>query len=1559
MASVDERVVKMTFDNASFERRISATIDSINQLNKALELKGAAKGISEVGDAADHVNLGGMASAVENISSKFSALGAVGFTVIQNLTSKAMGFVANVGHKVLGSIFEGGTKRAKNLEQARFLFEGLGADVEASMESARQAVVGTAYGLDEAAKTAAQFGGSGIKAGKEMTGALRGVAGVAGMTGSSFQEISDIFTSAAGQGKVTGYTLERISMRGINVAAVLGKQMGKTEAQIRKMASEGQIDFKTFAKAMDTAFGAHAQEANKTYEGSLANLHAAMSRLGAAVMTPHLTQQRDLFNAISPKVDAFTKAMKPLIKTFMDLKGVATGNLIKQINGLSFANLTKAMPNFTAGLKELYQSFTKILSIAGKAFKEVFPPSSASLIITIANAFKKLADHLVITKDAASKIGAVFKGVFSILNIAWSIVKEGIKFIASLVSELLGLGGGPITDLFVKVANFFTDLNKGIASPGNIKKFFQTLTDAVKMPIDFIKDLKDKIVDFFKSDPVDKVSPAFGRVGDRFASLKQGLSKLGDIWAPLSRALGRVGEVLNTALQAIGRFFKDLGKNIASFMKSGDFKPVLDTINTALLGGIALLIGRFLKGGININIAQGLVDKIGGIFDQLTGVLKAMETNINAGTLMKIAEAMAILTVSVIALSFIDSVALTKALTAMAVGFGELLGAFAILQKVTGTAGAAKFAAIAVGLQILAGAMLILSLSVALLAQLSWNDLEKGMGAIIILLGSMIGVSLLLEGKGPTLVAAGLGIVGIATGIAILAGAVKLFGSMSYENIGKGLLGVAGGLLIIAAVMKLMPVTMPLIGAGLLLVSFSLDILAGAMKKMATMSWGEIGKGLAGIAGALLAIGLAMNIMPSNMILTAAGLLLVSIALQGIAKALASVGSLSWGSIAKGLAGIAATLVLLAAAMYIMQGTIVGAVAIGIAAASLMLLAGVVKAFAGISWGDLLHGLGGIAILLLGIALAALAIEPAVPAMLALGAALMVIGLGFALFGAAAYLVAKAFDMLAKSGEKGSKAFVQSLKNMGAAIPAFATGFATALVELAKIFMKFIPTLVKMIITLLSSLLDGLITIIPKVLTIVGLLISGIINLIKTKIPEYVLAGISMILAILKGLRDNIPKIVIVVGEIITGFLDALATELPKIVNSVANLIIALFTSVATAVGKVAGTLMFGIGIAFMKGFLDGILGGQSPIINWFTSLAGNVLKWIGNVANTLLGKGRDFLTGLYRGISAGASAVITWFLRLAGNVLSWIGNVVGTLSGKGRDLITGLYRGVTGAIGTISGFFARLGGNILGWVGNTLGLLGAAGRNIMTGLYNGITSGWGTVSGWIAGIGSRAAGAVGNLGGVLTGAGRSIMDGLLNGITEAWNKVAGTLSGLADKIKSLKGPPKKDAKLLIENGMLIMQGLQKGIEDEWNNVANWLSSVDPASELDKNIGDRMSNVLNSAISDMVSQLETMPEMTPTITPVLDLTNVAAGAKQISDYISTNQSVSPTVSYAQARTIASAASVQADTSLSTAAGAGAVKFEQNIYAPTQLSTSDIYKNTRNQITMAKQELSIP
>jgi tape measure domain-containing protein len=1602
MASVDERVVRMEFDNASFQRKVDQTLSSLGQLDKAMKMEGAQKGLQSVSDTASKFSLGGIAEGVKHVGAGFLGMATIGVTALSNITNKAV----DAGIKLVKSLafdqINAGFKEYEmSMNSIQTILANTGGkstlgDVNKALDQLNTYADKTIYNFGQMTKNIGTFTAAGVDL-QTSVSSIKGIANLAAISGSSADQASTAMyqlSQAIASGSLKLQDWNSVVNAGMggkvfqNALFESGKAMktlknvpmGQTFDQwtksghnFRESLKDGWVNAEVLTTTLGGVSGelTDAQLAAKGFsKDAIKNLqNLGKTGVDAATKVRTLTQLVDTtkeaigsgwsesFRIILGNFDQATNLFTGLsnaINKFVDKMSAARNKLLQGWSDLGGRTL------LLQSLGKMLQNIGAILKPIGQAFRELFPPMTAKGLMDLTKSFAAFVDKLKPSQQTIGNIKRIFEGFFSVLRIGWDLIKGGVKLVATLVGALTGLGSGPILAGVANIADFFTKLQKNVLSSDNIKKFFSGIGEAIKTVAGLITDLKDKIVGFFSKSPVDKTTPGIDRVASRFENLKNILSKLGGLWDPFLRAMEKVGSALGTAWKAIAGFFSDLGKNIADALKGGDWNAVFDAINTGLLGGIALLIARFLKGGININVAEGLMGSISGSFDQLTGVLQAMQTKIKADALMKIALAIGVLTASVVVLSLIDSAALTKSLAAMAVGFGELMGAFALLNKISsGPKAAASFDMIAAGMIGMSTAVLILAGSVKILGDMDWESLGRGLGGVLALLGIMVATALLLEGKTATLIAAGLGITGMATGIAILAGAVKLFGDMSWTSMGKGIAGVAGGLLIIAAAMKLMPLTMPLIGAGLLMVAISLGILAKAMKSIAKMSWGEIGKGLAGIAGALLAIGLAMNIMPSNMILTAAGLLLVAIALQGITKALAAVGGLSWGEIAKGLVGIAGSLAILAVALYAMSGTLLGAAALTVASAALLILAGVLKVFAGIGWGDLLHGLLALAIALAAIALASMALSPAVPYILALGIALGVLGGAFALFGAGVFLVAKGMDMLAQSGVRGSKAFVKTLENMGKAIPAFLKGFLAGWTEIVTMLLKMVPGIVKVLLSLLSSLLDGLKTLIPKAAAVIGQLITSILDLIKTKIPEYARAGLEMLLGLLQGIRDNIGQIVTVVGEIVTNFLNALSTQLANIVQSVANLIITLFTNVANAVGKVAGTLMFGIGIAFINGFMQGILGAQPGVTKWFTSLAGNVLKWIGNIAGTLIGKGRDLLSGLLNGISAGSTNVINWFRRLAGNVLSWVGNLLGTLVGKGRDVISGLYNGMVGAIGGVSGWLSRLGGNVISWVGNAIGWLAGKGRDIIQGMYNGLTGAWGMITGWLSGIGSRAAGAVGNLGGILTGAGRSIMDGLLSGITDAWNKVAGTLSGLADKIKSLKGPPKKDAKILVENGMLIMQGLQQGIEDEWDNVANWLSSIDPAAELDKNIGDRMSNVLNSAITDMVSQLETMPEMSPTITPVLDLTDVAKGAQQISDYISANQTVTPKASYAQARTIATSTSTQADSTAVTDAATSAIKFEQNIYAPTQLSTSDIYRNTRNQITMAKQELSIP
>ena len=206
MSSVDDRIVRMQFDNGQFNKGVESTTKALSGLENSLKLDGVANDI-------------------EKISSKFSVMGVIGATAINRLANAAINTGLKMASSLVDPIVEGGKKRALNIEQAKFQLSGLGQDVRTIMDDVNYAVDGTAYGLDEAAMAASQLAASQVSAGDDMKASLRGISGVAAMTGSSYSDIANIFTKVAGQGRVMGDDLLRLSARGLNAAATMAKSM--------------------------------------------------------------------------------------------------------------------------------------------------------------------------------------------------------------------------------------------------------------------------------------------------------------------------------------------------------------------------------------------------------------------------------------------------------------------------------------------------------------------------------------------------------------------------------------------------------------------------------------------------------------------------------------------------------------------------------------------------------------------------------------------------------------------------------------------------------------------------------------------------------------------------------------------------------------------------------------------------------------------------------------------------------------------------------------------------------------------------------------------------------------------------------------------------------------------------------------------------------------------------------------------------------------------------------------------------------------------------------------
>ena len=95
--TVDERVVKMQFDNQQFEQGVKTTMSSLEKFKQALKLDGATKGLENVDAAAKKVNMSGLGDSIEAVRLKFSALEVIGVTALSNITNEAL----NAGKKVV------------------------------------------------------------------------------------------------------------------------------------------------------------------------------------------------------------------------------------------------------------------------------------------------------------------------------------------------------------------------------------------------------------------------------------------------------------------------------------------------------------------------------------------------------------------------------------------------------------------------------------------------------------------------------------------------------------------------------------------------------------------------------------------------------------------------------------------------------------------------------------------------------------------------------------------------------------------------------------------------------------------------------------------------------------------------------------------------------------------------------------------------------------------------------------------------------------------------------------------------------------------------------------------------------------------------------------------------------------------------------------------------------------------------------------------------------------------------------------------------------------------
>lgn len=216
----------------------------------------------------------------------------------------------------------------------------------------------------------------------------------------------------------------------------------------------------------------------------------------------------------------------------------------------------------------------------------------------------------------------------------------------------------------------------------------------------------------------------------------------------------------------------------------------------------------------------------------------------------------------------------------------------------------------------------ILAASLWVLSGIDPEKLGSALGAITVLFVELMGAMKAFDKLGTSGKGAGKAamlMIGMSIAVLILASAVKKISDLDLESLAKGVAGVGVLLAELVGAAKLMSMGGKNISKGatqMVLMAVALKIMASVCKDLSELSWGELAKGVAGIGGILLVFAGFAEIMklikPKKLMSSALSLILIGAAMEIFANVCAKFGKLEWGDLGKAGAAIAGILLIAA-----------------------------------------------------------------------------------------------------------------------------------------------------------------------------------------------------------------------------------------------------------------------------------------------------------------------------------------------------------------------------------------------------------------------------------------------------------------------------------------------------------------------------------------------------------------------------------------------------------------------------------------------------------------------
>ena len=949
MSSVDNRVVELQFDNKDFLTRVSETIKSLGNLKKSLDLDKSTKSLNNVERAINGFDLSKLSSGIETVANRFSTLGIIGVTALQNITNAAI----NAGTQIvraltIDSALGGFQEYEMQMNSILTILNNTKSkgstldDVNQALNELNTYADQTIYNFTEMTQNIGRFTAAGVDL-QTSVDSIKGLSNLAAFFGSSSQQASSAMyqlSQAIAAGRVTlmdwnsvvnagmgGPEFQNALKRtaenfGINVDAMIERYgsfresltqgqwltadvLTETLKQISGAYTEEELIAQGYTQAQARNIVQLAEDATdaatkvRTFTQLMSTLQESM---GSGWTTTWQLIEGDFNEATDNWSSIYEKLAKVIQKSADDRNALLE----------EWANLG-GRTELWSGISAMFDAFLSYADAIKKGFQDIFPPATAQQLYDLTKGFHEFWNNAILSTEASEELRSVVSDFASVLK--W--VVDGVTGATDGLIKLTG-GAGALGDglfsLVKSISGFLKSLTEGIDLSGAFSFVLSTLGDVmsgVGRVLTFLGAGVSMLTSAF-SGAVSSMTAGLANLTGGIGTASQGLTEI------ILSIIELVPEAIGTAISAIGDAVTQILESVPVHEVNA---AVQDTLFTLILSNI----NKFAKGlsaptdaidELFGSIGEA-VQKMGDALDAAKGSIKSFATSIKANALVKIAVALGILALSIKALADIPMEQIGSSLGALAGGVVIMgaagLGIIAVLKKMAGgLKGAVEIASLASTLRKIAMSMLLFALSVRVLADalaqvstLSWDEMLRGLvaiaGSVAVLVAS---TKLLQKTKGITKTAFSL--IVFSGAIGIMANALKSLGELEFDQIVNGLIAIGGSAAILVAAVKLMEKgSSNFIRSSLVLLMFSASIrvMAESMKAFSDVDVTDILKTVGALAGLMAVLKLFSKTMGGLKIGQAASvaavLLTFSVSLQSFAQVAQMFNDIDVSSIAK------------------------------------------------------------------------------------------------------------------------------------------------------------------------------------------------------------------------------------------------------------------------------------------------------------------------------------------------------------------------------------------------------------------------------------------------------------------------------------------------------------------------------------------------------------------------------------------------------------------------------------------------------------------------------------